>query len=170
MRILVVEDDVALRELLAHILRNQREGVEVLEAGNLDDAGKLLPRADAVLCDGSFPTHPGTRPEFVSVCDSNWARVRLECERLKIPFVMLSGNKTLVNRLNDVGTLAFAKPDQVLDSVRSVVVLGASIESVHQAEDLRKIEEAETAELPVAVEQQRPQPEPRAWWRDIYRR
>lgn len=127
MKILIVEDHQSLRECLAHILRNEGDGIEVLEAGSLDEARELLPQAHAVMCDGSFPTHAGGRAELMTVCESNWAPMRMACEKLRIPFVLLSGNHGLVLRLNATGTLAFSKPAQVRDAVRSVAMLGRAI-------------------------------------------
>ncbi len=167
-KILVVEDDLPLREVLAHMLRNlapKAGGIEVLEAGTLDEARELLPQTDAVLCDGSFPTHRGGRPEIMTVVESNWAPMRLDCERLRIPFVMLSGNYSLVQTLNEAGTLAFRKPGQAVDAVRLVVTLGLSTVAARRQkfEDPRVAEADRLNSLPEP--DQREESKPRAWWK-----
>ncbi|HLI02766.1 MAG TPA: hypothetical protein VFC10_07300 [Terriglobia bacterium] len=121
MKILIVDDDQSLRETLAHLLRNEGD-IETLEAGSLDEARELLPEADAVLSDGSFPTHPG-RFDVLTVHDSNWAPLRMDCEKARIPFVLLSGNEVLVERLREAGGEAFAKPQGAVAAVRRVCVL-----------------------------------------------
>lgn len=123
MTILVVEDHAGLRELIAHMVKNQREGIAVLEAECLDQARELLPEADAVLSDGSFPTH---LPRWYDVnvgttSSTNWAPLLSSCREAGVPFVLLSGNSELVRKLREEGYAAFEKPRGVFDAVRTVV-------------------------------------------------
>ena len=123
MTILVVEDYEALREMLADMIRNEQDGIEVLEAGTLDKANELLPQADAVLCDGSFPTHlrrcKDGEPGIVE--NTNWAPLMNACQRLGVPFVLLSAQGDLVIRLKMQGHAAFEKPNGSFTAVRTVV-------------------------------------------------
>ena len=172
MKILVVEDHLPLRECLAHMLKNLAPAgreIEVLEAGTLDEARELLPQAHAVLCDGSFPTHRGDRPEFITVTYSNWAPVLMECQKLKVPFVMLSAHVSLVERLNRAGTLAFAKPGQLVDALRSVVLLAESM--VEAAERQLAIEDpriqAADIENSRISDEGEPEDDPKPWWKKL---
>jgi DNA-binding NarL/FixJ family response regulator len=121
MTILVVEDHVALRETLAHLVKNQGDAIVVLEAGTLDEARELLPLADAVLSDGSFPTQRRQFLEPAGVSDTNWAPVRMDCEKAKVPFVLLAGDLALVGKIRQQGGLAFEKPSGALKAVREAV-------------------------------------------------
>lgn len=166
MKILVVEDHVTLREILAHMLRNQGDGIETLEAGSLDEARELLPQVDAVLCDGSFPTHPGRAFEPEVTAEGNWAPVQMMAAKLSIPFVMLSGNRILVERLRERGTEAFEKPGGVYDAVRRVAVMAR----IHSGELDRAIEDPRIEQAD--IENSRPdedgeqaEAQPRAWWK-----
>jgi hypothetical protein len=122
MKIMIVCSDAPLRETLSYLARNQASDIETLEAGSLDEARELLPDADAVLCDGSFPTHPG-RFDVLAVHDSNWAPLRVDCEKARTPFVMLSANSALVESLRGAGTEAFVDPGGAVDAVKRVCIL-----------------------------------------------
>lgn len=169
MKILVVEDQLPLRELLAHMLRNQGVGIEVLEAGSLDEARELLPQADAVLCDGSFPSHAGSAYEPLVTADGNWAPVQMAAAKLSIPFVMLSGLFVLVERLRSKGTEAFEKPGGAYEAVRRVAAL-ARIHAATQARvPVLPIEDPRIQQAD--IENSRPDEsdeeteKPRAWWK-----
>jgi len=140
MKILIVEDDPQVAEVLAELFRIQppiQSGarVRILEATNLDDAVVLLDQADAVLCDGTFPTgresvplRPGgsrqsaddfptpesriatPRADWNSHPRLNWPQVAGLAEQRGIPFVLFSGDEDEVIRAKLRGLAAFSKP------------------------------------------------------------
>lgn len=126
MTILVVEDHEALRQLLAELIKNHcdKTAVEVLQAGTLDEARELLPQADAVLSDGSFPTHTRRFEEAGdrACMNTNWSSLMTDCEAVGIPFVLLSGQPALVTRLKQNGYAAYRKPGDCNEAVKSVVL------------------------------------------------
>lgn len=134
MKLLIVEDDERLRGLLAHIARNEWHGVEVLEAGSLDEAQKLLPQANAVLCDGSFPTHPGRAFEPAATANGNWAPLHLQAARAAVPFVLLSGRREIVVALQEKHQEAFLKPLETIQAVSRALWLGGEHESTRPGE------------------------------------
>jgi len=108
MRILIVDDDENLLEILAEWFEHFEPGTKIHTATCLDQAVTWIPAVDGVLCDGEFPTHanecrglPETR---------NWAGVALRCHEVGVPFVLLSGNDHQVRRCRQVSELSEAGP------------------------------------------------------------
>jgi DNA-binding response OmpR family regulator len=120
-RILVAEDDDALRGLVVLILR--RDGHDVSEVGDgaLALAAVLARRPDVVVLDGQMPNLTGQQ-----VCE----RVRAESAVADVPILMLSG--AMVPSDLAGGDLAcpdayLQKPfttDQLVQSVRALVAHG----------------------------------------------
>lgn len=115
MTVLIVEDDRILADLLGQHFRLR--GVEgIMLATNLQDAIERLPRADGVLCDGSFPTSrapsPESRapkPEFGGIRE-NWPHIAGLAEKRGIPFALFTGTEATVAHARECGLTAFQKP------------------------------------------------------------
>lgn len=116
MKILIIEDDEAMRTILREFVRIRAKGlpfeVTVLEAGDLETALTLLPEAEAVLCDGTFPDSPPPqslvpRPQPLPHC--NWQPVSNAAYAREIPFVLFTGDEVMVALASQHGTIAFSK-------------------------------------------------------------
>jgi len=122
-RVLVAEDDEALRGLVVLILR--REGLEVLAVadGALAVDSALARRPDLIVLDGHMPKLTGQE-----VCE----RLRASAEVADVPILMLSGSlePADVHLSHHVGADAYLqKPftsDELVRSVRRLVTGGAA--------------------------------------------
>lgn len=107
MNILIVEDYESLATILREfVIRRATQlnlAVTVLEATTLVTALNLLPQADGVLCDGTFPYMTGAQP----VC--NWESVSELARDWSIPFVLFSADDMAVKLAKARGILAFHK-------------------------------------------------------------
>jgi len=155
MKILIVEDDPSLREILAELVQAEIPEAEIIEADNLDDAVRLLHPAadcglstiDAILTDGSFPTWPqkvlptsiwnASRPNWIGL--AGWA------EKKHIPLVVLTGAGDVADHARRVGVAVFVKPLEVhraIACLRALVVPKALRENPVVAEMDLENEEA----------------------------
>jgi len=136
MKILIIEDDPSLREMLAitvakrldpkfelakmetfaHVQRYFVGMHTLLLAENLGEALRMLPGADGVLCDGTFPTSGRTSPAFGGL-RQNWPAVLGATSKRGIPFALLSGDDALVTRAKLQGMAAFAKPMETASAI-----------------------------------------------------
>lgn len=129
MKILIIEDDPSLREMLAITIATRLEpkfrlaGMEdfsritryfvgthtLLLAANLAEGLRMIPEADGALCDGRFPAAAGPI-STQSGAPENWRRIADATAIRRIPFVLLSGDEDLLTRAKLQGFAAFAKP------------------------------------------------------------
>jgi CheY-like chemotaxis protein len=147
MKLLIVEDDPSLRELLTELVQGEIPEAEILEADNLDDAVKAIcspesrtptpeprvpspeprPGIAGILTDGTFPTWPqkvlptsiwnASRPNWVGL--AGWA------EKKHIPIVVLTGAAEVAEHARRVGVPVFMKPLEVhraIACLRALVV------------------------------------------------
>jgi CheY-like chemotaxis protein len=110
-RILVVEDDAAIREVLTEIL--ELDGYLVDAASNGDEGIKALeqnPLPDLILLDLMMPVKDGFAFRNEQVANPQWAT---------IPVIVLSANANLEARLDQMGSgkLPFLKKPVDLDTI-----------------------------------------------------
>jgi len=107
MNLLIVEDHGSMMEILTEFAGSRAQAakvkVAVLQAKTLTEALKLLPSADAVLCDGHFPDTDGGIP----VC--NWQVVSDLAAAREIPFVLLTADDDLFSLASLHGVIAWSK-------------------------------------------------------------
>lgn len=115
-RILIVEDDAAIREVLTEIL--ELDGYAVDAASNGDEGLKSLaqkPLPNLILLDLMMPVKDGFAFRTEQLANPAWSR---------IPVIVLSANANLEMRINQMGEtkLPFLKKpvdlDTILDSVK----------------------------------------------------
>jgi CheY-like chemotaxis protein len=134
MKILIVEDDHNLQEILAEFVRAEIPEAEIVEADNLDDAVRLLHPAvpcnlspvTGILTDGTFSTwaertlpRPWNRPA------PNWVGLAGWAEKKHIPLVVLTGAAEIAEHVRRVGVPVFMKPLEVhraIACLRALVV------------------------------------------------
>lgn len=109
MRILMVDDSVALTEITAELLwcldRTAQRIQSITFAGNLQSAVRLLPQHDLVLCDGEFPIAPDS-----AFASEEWAALFREACRHGVDFILYSGSLTYLEDARQSGIAAIAKP------------------------------------------------------------
>jgi len=153
MKLLIVEDDPSLREILVELVQAEISDAEIIEADNLDDAVKIIcspeprvpspesrvpnpesrapnpePRAAvaAILTDGTFPTWPQkVLPTSVwNASRPNWIGLAGWAEKKHIPIVVLTGAGDVAEHARRVGVPVFMKP---LETHRAIACLRALV-------------------------------------------
>lgn len=123
MKLLIVEDDPNLQEILAELIKAEIPEAEIIEADNLDDAVRLLHPAadcglstvDGVLTDGTFPTWPRALSRFRTADElngprPNWIGIAGWAEKRHIPLVVLTGAGEVAEHARRVRVPVFMKP------------------------------------------------------------
>jgi len=98
--------------------RNQEPGFRIQEVflrTNLEEALKVLPECDAVISDGNFLQHPGSRFTF-DLWTSLFAAALKQGKR----FVLYSGDGRCVQQAAALGITAFLKPASGAELYRAV--------------------------------------------------
>jgi CheY-like chemotaxis protein len=133
MKLLIVEDDPSLREILVELVQGEIPEAEIVAADNLDDAVRLLHPAadcgvltvDGILTDGTFPTWPErTLPRPWNHPAPNWIGLAGWAEKKHIPLVVLTGAGEVFEHARRVGVPVFMKP---LETHRAVACLRALV-------------------------------------------
>ena len=128
MKILIVEDDPNLREILAELVQAEIPEAEIVETDNLDDAVAALHAQDiaGILSDGSFPTWPErTLPRPWNHPAPNWIGLAGWAEKKHVPLVVLTGAREVAEHARRVGVPVFMKPLEVHKAIaclRALVV------------------------------------------------
>jgi response regulator of citrate/malate metabolism len=112
MRLLIVDDEMSLAGLTADEFRWVDQSAHNIEsislAGDLETAMHLLPKHDAVLCDGQFPASPSTRSS-----GDEWRTVQRETEARGIVFILYSGGAATIEGARSGGIPAVFKPAKI---------------------------------------------------------
>ena len=128
MKILIVEDDPSLREILAELLPGEIPEAEIVAADNLDDAVRVIHTQSiaGILTDGTFPTwaermlpRPWNHPA------PNWVGLAGWAEKRHIPLVVLTGAGEVAEHARRVRVPVFMKPLEVhraIACLRALVV------------------------------------------------
>ena len=139
MKLLIVEDDPSLREILVELVQAEISDAEIIEADNLDDAVAIIcspepgtPSAESrsgiagILTDGTFPTWPQkVLPTSVwNASRPNWIGLAGWAEKKHIPIVVLTGAGDVAEHARRVGVPVFMKP---LETHRAIACLRALV-------------------------------------------
>jgi len=113
MKLLIIDDDPALRQLLAEQIRyqaaetmNPRDELIVREAASAQEGLERVWQAEAVLCDG---------------LDGEWVKVWAVASKRGAHFVLYSGDPAQVNQANLIGVRAFSKPFGTQEAIAALL-------------------------------------------------
>jgi|SRR5579862_1585206 len=112
MRLLIVDDNTQLAKVTAALLRqidqSTREIESISSAGDLEEAMRLLPHHDAVLCDGQFPLSPNFCYRY-----DQWIEVHHEAESRGMLFILYSGSPESLSAARCKGVPTIPKPCRI---------------------------------------------------------
>jgi len=154
MKILIVEDDPNLREILAELVQAEIPEAEIVETDNLDDAVRVMHTQNlaGILTDGSFPTWPErTLPRPWNHPAPNWIGLAGWAEKKHVPLVVLTGAREVAEHARRVGVPVFMKPLEVHKAIaclRALVVPKALRENPVVAEVDLDNEEVKSRPVP----------------------
>jgi len=111
MKILLIDDEIQLRDLLRGILHAACPEAEILQAADLYYALDLVTAADVILCDGHFPK--GSMVTTWEVQQNPWLSVWAYAKGKR--FALLTGDPLAEARARALGITVFAKPYRIAD-------------------------------------------------------
>ena len=111
MTILLIDDEMQLRDLLRGILHAACPEAEVLETGDLYHALELVKAADVILCDGHFPK--GAMTTTREVQQNPWLSVWAYAKGKR--FALLTGDPLAEACARALGITVFLKPCRIAD-------------------------------------------------------
>jgi two-component system, NtrC family, response regulator len=128
--ILIIDDEEKLRSLISRIIT--LEGFEVLEAGNLNSAIKLLEKAtvDVVLCDVKLPDGSGV--DFVSFTKSKYPAMEI---------ILLTAYGNIADGVQAMKNGAFDYITKGDDNEKIIPLLNRAIEKVQLQKRVHHLEE-----------------------------
>jgi CheY-like chemotaxis protein len=115
MKILIVEDNASLREMLHQMVTSRLDaaGVKnfiIREAASAEDALSKVWAAEAVLSDG---------------LEGDWLKIYAVASKRGMRFVLYSGDPNQVNQAKLIGVRAFSKPMGTEDAIAALLDLPA---------------------------------------------
>jgi CheY-like chemotaxis protein len=140
MKLLIVEDDPSLREILAELVQGEIPEAETFVRDNLNDAVEVInyKTIAGILTDGTFPTYPqGLVSGHWNRPKPNWVGLAGWAEKKHIPLVVLTGAGEVAEHARRVGVPVFMKPLEVHKAIaclRALVVPKALRENPAVAE------------------------------------
>lgn len=134
MRLLIVDDNIGLAEITADLLWSVDKSLQTITsisvAGDLESALAVLPSHDAVLCDGEFPTAPGS-----TSIGEEWVGMFRETCKKQIPFILYSASPTCLEDAHCCDIPAVSKPatiEQIYSAIMEHCTSGAHQQLLHE--------------------------------------